>query len=188
MLLYHGAMDARFERLCHRISRSLAEITSAHHPSDVKLFQHWRGLVHLCVPLLSESHHDDSASFVRSIMWGGYLLPPATSTLWKNMDHAYADVFYAIREMMGLVAVAAAAAAAAGRSPEAAAAGAEQEQLQLAEHLAAIDKRLSILHARWLRQAQHRRCCWGGGNDDAPAAEEETRAGLDIVRHRIPFV
>lgn len=175
MFLYRGCIRARLERLCHRISRSLAEITSAHHPSDVKLFQHWRGLVHLCVPLLSESHHDDSASFVRSVMWDGYLLAPgskctAETSLWKNMDHTYADVFCAIREMLALVA------------PASCGAGAAAQHLELAEHLMAIGERLSILHSRWLRQVQH---C---GRGSCAAARDKERAGLDVVRNRIPFV
>lgn len=155
MFLYHGKMDATFERLCHRISRSLAEITAYHHRDDCDLNRNWRGLVHICIPCLSESHLGDSASFARS-MREGYLAAenaPEAPNLFANIEHAYADIFHALREMMRLVD------ACCGQSI-----GCKQQRLDIAERLMAIDARLFALYAKGIRhrnllKTRTRTCC-----------------------------
>lgn len=141
MFLYNGAMDARFEQLCHRISQDLAIITSHHHRDDVDLCRSWRGVVHACVPSLSESHCGDAASFARS-MWDQYLCNfPETEDVFCDVEHAYSDAFYAIRELMHL----------AGLAP-CTSIGSEQERESLLEDLRSIDCRLHVLYARASRR------------------------------------
>lgn len=167
MLLYSG--DG--ERLCHRISRSLAEITAHHHPHDIELMRAWRGLVSICVPVLSSTHLCDTASFVRLAMWEGYLAGrvPAKPNIFVDVDHAYADASCAIGEMMSIC----------NNAEDGGGIGCRQQKEDLAELLAIIASRLQALHARGVRRR------FIVLRQQEAAQKEE---GMDLVRSRIPFV
>ena len=193
MFIYHGHMDGCFERLCHRLSRSLAEVSSHHHRSDVKLFRSWRNLINVCVPCLSESHCDDSYSFARKL-WEGYLgdAAPANEDLSYDADHAYCDTFCTLREMMFL--------AQSATSPAGSTAW-QQEQLELCECLLAINWRVNFLYTRVQQRRNHHflaennthghhgqgTCKMSAGSRDKNCQREEEE-GLQWIRSRIPFV
>lgn len=153
MFLCNGAMDARFEDLCHRISHSLAFITSHHHRGDVDLFRSWRGLVLLCQPPYGDedcaADVGDSHAFARC-MWEKYLGEeqlPEREDAFFDVEHAYSTVYYDLQEMMRLVLQ--------GAHPMLPL-GFEQRRADLEECIRSIDARLHVLYSRVARKRVQR--------------------------------
>ena len=135
-MYFPSAAEERLEDLCHRVSHSLAIITSHHHRTDEDLFRSWRGLVHECIPGASDLPHmstGDSLSFAR-FMWAQYMddcAVPEREDAFYDVEHAYSSVYYDLQEMLRLCVVL---------------------QRDLRESIQCIDHRLHVLYSRVFRR------------------------------------